>query len=184
MVSYDVFISHCASDDAVAEAACAAIERDGHLCWLAPRDIGAGETPGDASAAAIGRCKVFLLILSAESAGSQHVAREAERARRAGLAIIPLRIEAVEADEALHYHIADAVPLDATKPPLAGHLGHLTAIVGRILDGGEGAPLRPLTVPPGPLPRMRRPTPAWLPIAVAGAVGVAAIAVVAAVAAH
>lgn len=181
-MSYDVFISHSARDRAVAESACDAIERAGHLCWLAPRDLGAGEAPEAASFAAIGRCKVFLLVLSADSGASSQIVREAERARRAGLAIIPLRIEAVEPGEALHYHVADAVTLDAVQPPLADHLDHLTAIVGRILDGGEGAPLRPLTVPPQQLPGLRRPTPAWLPIAIAGAVGVAAIAVVAAVA--
>ena len=60
------------------------------------------------------------------------------------------------------------------------HLDHLTAIVGRLLDGGEGAPLRPLTMPPQPLPTLRRPTPAWLPIAIAGLVGLVAIAIVAA----
>ncbi len=179
-MAYDVFISHCASDRAVAEAACDAIERAGHLCWIAPRDLGAGEDADAAGAAGISRCKVFLLILSAESAESGEVVREAERARRAGLAIIPLRIEPVEPGDRLHYHISDAIALDAVSPPLSDHLDHLIAIVGRILDGGEGAPLRPLTVPPQAMPKLRRPTPAWLPIAIAGAVGVAAIAVVAA----
>lgn len=183
-MSYDVFISHCAGDAAAAEAACDAIERDGHLCWMAPRDVGAGQAPAEASFAAIGRCKVFLLVLSAESAGSKQVSREAERARLAGLAIVPLRIEPVEPVDVLQYHIAGAVPLDAMQPPLSDHLGHLTAIVGRILDGGEGAVARPLTMPPGPLPRRRRPTPLWLPIAIAGAVGLLAIAVVATVAAR
>ena len=183
-MSYDVFISHCASDRAAAEAACTTLERDGHLCWLAPRDEGVSSEPLAARFAGISRSKVFLLILSAESAGSKQVAREAERARRAGLAIVPLRIDAVAPGDALQFHLADAVPLDAVQPPLADHLGQLTAIVGRILDGGEGAVPRPLTMPPGPLPRRRRPTPAWLPIAIAGAVGVLAIAVVAAIAAH
>lgn len=180
-MSYDVFISHSARDRAIAESACDAIERGGHLCWVAPRDLGAGETPESASSAAIGRCKVFLLVLSTDSATSHQVAREAERARRAGLAIIPLRVEPVEPGEQLHYHIAEAVPLDAVQPPLASHLEQLAAIVGRILDG-EGAPLRPLTEPPQLLKRLRRPTPAWLPIAIAGAVGVFAIALVAALA--
>lgn len=181
-MSYDVFISHSAGDQAVAEAACEAIERAGHLCWIAPRDLGTGEEPAAASFTGISASKIFLLILSAESAESKQAEREAERARRAGLAIIPLRIEAVEPGDRLHYHIADALTLDAVQPPLADHLDHLTAIVGRILDGGEGAPLRPLTVPPQPLPRIRRPTPSWLPIAIAGLVGLVAIAVVAAVA--
>jgi hypothetical protein len=179
-LSYDVFISHCAGDRAIAEAACEAIERAGHLCWIAPRDLGAGEASSEAGFAGISRSKIFLLILSAESAGSKQVLREAERARRAGLAIIPLRIEAVEPGDELHYHIADAVPLDAVQPPLPDHLEQLTAIVERMLEGGEGAPLRPLTMPPQPMPRLRRPTPAWLPIAVAGVIGLAAIAAVAA----
>ncbi len=179
-MSYDVFISHSARDRAVAEAACEAIEQAGHLCWIAPRDLGQSDEPSAASFAGISRSKVFLLILSAESADSRQAAREAERARRAGLAIIPLRIEGVEPGEKLHYHIADAVMLDAVQPPLAGHLSRLTAIVGRILEGGEGAPLRPLTVPPQKLARPRRPTPAWLPVAIAGLAGVVAIAVVAA----
>lgn len=181
-MSNDVFISHCARDRAVAEAACDAIERAGHLCWLAPRDIGTADEPAAASFAAISRSKVFLLILSSESADSKQAAREAERARLAGLAIVPLRIEAVEPGEGLHYQIADAVPVEAVQPPLDNHLAHLTAIVGRMLEGGEGAPLRPLTLPPQKLAGTRRPLPAWLPIAVAGAVGLAAIALVAALA--
>ena len=183
-MSYDVFISHCASDRAAAEAACGAIERDGHLCWLAPRDLGPGQAPVEASFAAIGRCKVLLLVLTAESANSTQVAREAERARRAGLAIVPLRLERVEPGDALRHHIADAIALDAMQPPLSDHLGQLTAMVGRILEGGEGAVPRPLTVPPGPLPRRGRRIPLWLPIAIAGVVGVLAIAIVATVAAH
>lgn len=183
-MSYDVFISHSAGDRAVAETACDAIERAGHLCWIAPRDAGNGDMSGEASFAAIGRCKIFLLVLSAESAGSRQVAREAERARSAGLALIPLRIEAVEPGDQLHYHIADATPIDALEPPMSAHLARLTAIVERMLDGGEGAPLRPLTMPPRPMPRLRPPMPAWLPIAIAGALGLAAIAVVAAIAAR
>ena len=182
-MSYDVFISHCAGDRAIAEAACDAIERAGHLCWIALRDAGAGEAAGDPGFTAISRSKIFLLILSAESAGSIQVAREAERARKAGLAIIPLRIEPVEPGDQLHYHIADAVPLEAVAPPLSGHLDELNGIVQRLLDGGDGAPLRPLTMPPRPLQR-RRPTPAWLPVAIAGAIDMAAIAVVAAIAAR
>lgn len=179
-MSYDVFICHGRADQAAAEAACAAIERAGHLCWFAPRDLDADEE--EARFAAISRSKVFLLILSADTAGSRQAAREAERARSAGLGLVPLRIAAVEPGAQLHYQIAGAEPVDALQPPLSAHLDAVIAIVGRMLEGGEGAPLRPLTMPPQPLPRPRRPIPSWLPIAIAGGVGVAAIAVVAAVA--
>lgn len=181
-MSYDVFISHCAPDQAVAEAACAAIERDGHLCWLAPRDEGISSEPLAARLAGISRSKVFLLILSAASARSKQAEREAGRARSAGLGIIPLRIEAVEPGDGLHYQIADAEMLDAVQVPLADHLDALTDRIDRMLEGGEGAPLRPLTMPPQPLARPGGPARHWLPIAIAGAIGVAAIAVVAALA--
>jgi hypothetical protein len=178
-VPHDVFISHEAKDKAVAESVCEAIERAGHLCWIAHRDVAVGE--GDASGAeAIASCKIFLLILSAESAESSRIRREAERAARAGLAIVPFRIEAAEPHEELAFLIGGAPRLDALQPPLGPHLDHLTAIVGRLLEGGEGGPLRPLTAPPMPLPRVRPWRPSWLPIALAGLIGLIAIAIVAA----
>lgn len=181
-MSYDVFISHSAGDQAVAEAACDAIERAGYLCWLAPRDLARSAEPQAAGLAAIGASKVFLLVLSAESAHSTRVQREAARARQAGLAILPFRIEDAAPGEALHDEIAEAAMLDALQPPLQDHLHDLTALAGRLLEGGEDAPSRPLTVPPRPLPRPKRSTPSWLPIAAVTALGVVAIAVVAAVA--
>ena len=48
-MAHDVFISHSSHDRAAAEAALAALERAGHSCWIAPRDIvpGAGIWRGD-----------------------------------------------------------------------------------------------------------------------------------------
>jgi hypothetical protein len=179
-VSHDVFISHGAKDRAVAEAVCDALERAGHLCWVAHRDAAAGGQSGAAGVEAVGACRIFLLILSADSAESAQVRREAERAASAGLAIVPFRIEAAEPPAELDFLIGGAPCLDALQPPLGPHLDHLTAIVGRLLDGGEGAPLRPLTLPPRPLPPMPGPAPSWLPIALAGLIGLIAIAIVAA----
>ena len=176
-VPHDVFISHEAKDEAVAEEVREAIERAGHLCWIAHRD----DAGGGEGAEAIASCKVFLLILSAESAESARVRREAERAAAAGLAIVPFRIEAAEPAAELAFILAAAPRLDALQPPLGPHLDHLTAIVGRLLEGGDDAPPRPLTVPPRPLPPVRGPTPSWLPIALAGLIGLIAIALVAAI---
>lgn len=179
MVSRDVFISHSARDRDVAEAACDALERAGHLCWIAPRDILPGEDQGEAAVDGIRASKVFLLILSARSVDSSRILHEAERAADAGLAIVPFRIEAVELSASLAHLGASAHWLDAITPPPQPHFAYLTAIVGRLLDGGEGAPLRPLTAPPRPLPPLGRATPSWLPIAVAGLIGLIAIAIVA-----
>ena len=166
---------------AAAEAARGVIAVGGQDCHSAP----SGAHTGDISAEMPADLGAAYVILGHSERRQNHgetnegVRAKAQGAWRAGLAVIPLRIEPVEPGERLHYHIADAIPLDAVQPPLSDHLRHLTAIVGRMLDGGEGAPLRPLTLPPQPLPRTRRPLPSWLPIALAGAVGVAAIALVA-----
>lgn len=176
---HDVFICHGASDRAVAEAACDAIERAGHLCWIESRDAAPGGHPGEARVEAIGSGKVFLLILSADSAASAQVRRETERAAKGGLAVIPFRIEEVEPPADLAFFFGDGHRLDALQPPLGPHLDHLAAIAGRLLEGGEGAPMRPLTAPPRPLPAIRRPAPLWLPIALAGLIGLVAIAIVA-----
>lgn len=177
---HDIFISYAAKDRAVAEAVCEAIERAGHLCWLADRDLPPGRRDDAAGVETIASCKVFLLILSAASAESAQVQCEAERAADGGLAIVPFRIEAVEPPAELALLIGAAPRIDALTPPLGPHLDHLTATVGRLLDGGEGAPPRPLTAPPMPLPRLRGPAPSWLPIALAGLIGLIAIAIVAA----
>lgn len=179
-VSHDVFISHGAKDRVLAEAVCDAIERAGHLCWVAHRDAAVGRESDAAGIEAIGACKIFLLILSADSADSDQIRREAERATQAGLAIIPFRIEAAEPSADLAVLLGPAPRLDALQPPLGPHLDHLTAIVGRLLDGGDGTPLRPLTLPPRPLPPVQGPSPSWVPIALAGLIGLIAIAIVAA----
>jgi hypothetical protein len=41
--SHDVFISYSSKDKLTADAICAARERDGARCWIAPRDVLAGE---------------------------------------------------------------------------------------------------------------------------------------------
>jgi hypothetical protein len=101
------------------------------------------------------------------------------RAADGGLAIIPLRIADVAPPPGLAHLCGSARWLDALTPPLGLHLDYLTAIVGRLLEGGEGAPLRPLTAPPQPMPAAHRPAPSWLPIALAGLAGLAAIAIAA-----
>lgn len=181
LVSYDVFISHDAKDLAVAEAACAAIERAGHICWMAPRDVAPGEDENGAIVDAIHASRIFLLIVSAGSADSDALRREAERAANAGLAILLFRIEEVEPSAGLAYALGEAHRLDALQPPLAPHLDYLTAIVGRMVEGGGSPSIRPLTAPPQPLPKVAVAMPSWLPIALAGLVGLLAIAIVAAI---
>jgi len=75
-----VFLSYATPDIAVAEAACKALERNGITCWIAPRDVAAGEFLNtsqwlDANDGVPGRAFPQLVeavrrVLGAEPAGS------------------------------------------------------------------------------------------------------------------
>ena len=108
----DVFISHSSHDRAAAEAVLAALERAGHSCWIAPRDIVPGQEYGEAIVDAIRSSRIFLLVLSASSINSPQVRRETERAANADVPIIPFRIEDVQ-PSAVHAHANLLADVDA-----------------------------------------------------------------------
>ena len=155
---HDVFISHSSKDRAVGEAACAALERAGHRCWIAPRDIMPGEDYGEAIVDGIRASRVFLLIVSAQSVASPQVRRETERAANAGIAIIPFRIEDVLPSKSLEFFISSAHWLDAITRPMEPHYDYLVQVVGRLLAEAEGS-----TVPPLPMRAAAAPIAAPAP---------------------
>lgn len=168
-MTHDVFISHSSHDRDVADAACIALEQRGFRCWLAPRDLGPGRNYAEAVAEAIAAAPVLLLVFSAATD-----AREVEQAAEAGLPIVALRVADVPAGERLDRLLASAQWVDALTPPIAPHLDYLGDTVAELLDSARRGSL-PATGPP-----QNRATPLWLPIALAGAAGVAAIALAAA----
>jgi hypothetical protein len=171
-MTHDVFISHMSHDRDVADAACIALEQRGFRCWIAPRDLIAGQDHGTAISEAIRGSGAFLAIFSAGSAEAPQAWREIEQAEGEGLPVIAFRIADVERS------LAAAHWVDALTPPIAPHLDYLGDTVADLLEAARRGPLMP-TSPPGPLPRRRR-APAWLPIALAGAAGLVAIALAAA----
>jgi hypothetical protein len=117
-----VFLSHAATDRAVAEQVCHALESDGVPCWIAPRDVPPGASYGAALVRAIKGARAMVLVLSPRSNVSQQVVREVERAASTGIAIIPLCIEPVRLSEDMEFFISSRHILDATAGSLAGHL--------------------------------------------------------------
>lgn len=179
-MTHDIFISHASQDSIVADAACAALEQRGLICWIAPRDLPPGKDYGEAIAEAIAHARLFLLIFSAESNEAPRARREVEQAGRLGLPILGLRVAEVAPAPALAFPVGEW--LDALTPPLGAHLDQLgDRIVQRLAEDRRG-PLLP-TLPPRPLPPAR-PRRHWLPIALAGLAGLAAIALAAAYAPH
>ena len=175
-MTHDIFISHSSHDLDVAEAACTSLEERGLDCWTAPRNFVAGMAYGEGIAAAIAASRLFLLIFSAETNDSANARREAEQASALGLPILGFRIADLAPVPTLAFLVGEW--LDALTPPIAPHLDYLGDRIAQMLGGTGRGPLQP-TLPPRPLPPRRR-APRWLPIALAGLAGLAAIAIAAA----
>jgi hypothetical protein len=198
-VAYDVFISYASKDKTIADAVCARLEAAGIRCWIAPRDIVAGTSYGEAIIEAIRGLKVMVLVFSSNANASGHIPKEVERAVSNGVAIVPFRIEDVAPGKSLDYFIGSVHWLDAMTPPMEKHLDDLAATVQKLLPakpGEQGVPVAEVSgvwhrpapsapsgtatpsavVRPAPAPERAQPASSktiWI--------GVAAVAVIAAI---
>ncbi|MGD0795870.1 MAG: toll/interleukin-1 receptor domain-containing protein, partial [Dehalococcoidales bacterium] len=91
-MAHDVFISYSSQDKAVADAVCATLEGRKIRCWIAPRDVLAGQPYAESILNGINKSRVFVLVFSSDSNLSQQVLREVERAVSKGIPILPFRI--------------------------------------------------------------------------------------------
>lgn len=132
-MSFDVFISYASKDKIVADAVCARLEAAGIRCWIAPRDIVAGTSYGEAIIDAIHGAKVMVLVFSSSANASGHIPKEVERAVSSGVAILPFRIEDVAPGKSLDYFIGSVHWLDAMTPPMEKHLDDLAATVHKLI---------------------------------------------------
>jgi TIR domain len=132
-VAFDVFISYASKDKVVADAVCARLESSGIRCWIAPRDIVASRSYGEAIIEAIHVTKVMVLVFSSNANASGHIPKEVERAVSSGLAILPFRIEDVSPGKSLDYFIGSVHWLDAMSPPMEKHLDDLASTVQKLL---------------------------------------------------
>ena len=96
----------------MAQRAVAALEAAGVPCWIAPRDIDAGENYTQAILEALDAARAIVLVFSSATNESPHVARELETAVGSGRPIIPVRLEQVEPSPSLRYFIGTSQWLD------------------------------------------------------------------------
>jgi hypothetical protein len=134
-----VFISHSADDAAVASEVCAAIEKRGIACWIAPRDIRAGDDFLESIQSAIESATAFVLVLSRSSTQSPFVLSETEVAFSYKRPIFPLRIEKVDPGGSLKMLLSRWHRVDAIGPGREAGLKRLADAVARRVSGGAGA---------------------------------------------
>lgn len=148
-MSHQIFISYCTEDTSVAETVCAALEKAGVECWMAPRDVRPGENWGRSIIKAIGSSQLMVLIFSGHTNSSRHVNNEIERAVSHRVTIMPFRIEKVQPSEDLELFISSCHWLDAYTPPMEPKIAQLVAAVRSVL-GVEAALPGPAAVPETP----------------------------------
>lgn len=127
-----IFISYSSKNDIAAKFCCDALERAGHRCWIAPRDIPPGSVYADAIVARLRDCGMVLLVFSEDSNSSSHVRKELERAVSWNRPILSLRLDASPCSDALTYFVADSQWIDASTGPLESHVDALIDAVGRV----------------------------------------------------
>jgi serine/threonine-protein kinase len=158
-----VFISYSTKDKRTADAVCTALEKKGHECWIAPRNIIPGMDWSESIIEALSASRVMVLILSANANESTQIKREAELAVNAHVPIIPFRIEDVVPSKALKYFLSTTHWLDAFTPPLERHLPYLADTVSSIKNRQAGVAPMPL---PAPVPRPNGRLPIYIGSAV------------------
>lgn len=152
-----MFISYSNHDQAVADAACAALEAGGIRCWIAHRDVAPGGDWAASIVAAIRGAQITVLIFSRNANQSTQVQREVERATSFGKVLLTLRIDGTRPEDAFEYYLGTSQWLDATAPPFEAHLTKLVnACAGWLGTGYRPPGTGPQTPPPTPPP----PTPA------------------------
>lgn len=142
-MAHEVFISHATADKEAAEAICRALERDGIRCWIAPRDIRPGREWGEAILEAVKASRVLLLVFSKRSNNSVHVKREVSCAVGSNVALLPVRIEAVQPTGTMEYLLHTSQWLDALGPGRGRHADDVLAAVRALVDRTDPWPSPP-----------------------------------------
>jgi TolB-like protein/cytochrome c-type biogenesis protein CcmH/NrfG len=134
-----VFVSHASADTAIAEEVCAALERAGMRCWIAPRDVMPGALYADAIVRAISNAKVVVLLLSENAVASPHVGKEIERSTSKRRPIVALRIDAAPLTPAFEYFLSESQWIDAQGTGLATVLPRLIEALRQMLASPDAA---------------------------------------------
>jgi hypothetical protein len=93
--SYDVFISYAGPDEDAAKSLCEELEKQGLQCWIAPRNVRAGNKYLEEILEGVIRSKCLLLLLSENTKFAEYVENEVERAKSYRRRIYTVRLEEV-----------------------------------------------------------------------------------------
>ena len=125
----EIFISYSSKDQQCADEIVAYLEERGFSCFIAHRDIKAGEAYDMRLIDAVEHAKLLVLVFSDNSDMSKHVKAEIAMAFDSETTIIPYKITSSKPTQ-LKYYLQTAHWLDATDP----EDNHLENLFGRICE--------------------------------------------------
>lgn len=123
-----IFLSHSSENSKEVREVCALIEKEGHKCFLAPRDIRSGREYAEEIIDGIDSSDVMLLLLSEQSNSSPHVLREVERAVSKKIPIVVYELEKVQLSKSMEYFLMTHQWLDSKTDK--GYNSILTCLSG------------------------------------------------------
>jgi hypothetical protein len=139
-MAHDVFISHARKDKRVADAICEKLESAGVKCWIAERDVTAGDDWTGATQKAIGSSRVMVLVLSENANAAAHIEREIAHAFYTGRIIVPLRLTNAPPRRDFLFYLGGVRWFHAFGQPAERHMEALTESVTEIVHGPNAAP--------------------------------------------
>ena len=134
-MAHDVFICHAHKDRRVADAICEKLETAQVRCWIAERDISAGEDRTEATRHAIGSSRVMVVVLSENANAAPHIEREIAHAFYTKRTIIPLRLTDTLPRRDFLFYLGNVRGFDAFSPSADQHLEALTESINGIVHG-------------------------------------------------
>jgi hypothetical protein len=151
IVSAPIFISYSSKDRDIAETICQALEVRGQNCWIACRDVGAGENFQEAIVRQLRSAKVMLLVFTSNANNSDEIKKELVLAGRHQVTVVPVRVEDVVPNDAFTYEFATRQWVDLFKDwereieLLAARIGHILQSAAPQNGGAEtfATPLPP-----------------------------------------
>jgi hypothetical protein len=128
MSKYGAFVSHSSSDEPKAIELVNFLEERGVPCWIAPRNIRAGNDYGAEIKFGIDSSSALLLLFSKKANTSKHCLREVELALRSDKIIVPVRIEDIVPDAGMEYRLSTVQWIDCISKKIDNE------ILDRIID--------------------------------------------------
>jgi hypothetical protein len=101
-----IFISYSSRDQKEAELVCNALESRGFSCWIAFRDVHAGDDFQEAIVAAIERAKAMVLVFTENANNSDEIKKELVLAGQYDVVVMPIRVEDIRPRGAFAYQLA------------------------------------------------------------------------------